>query len=153
MSLVLSLSRAVLSCPCLCPCFVLSVLCWSFCCVALCVCRLGSLCRLIFGRFGSSRGSMLAILGRLGGLLGAFWGVFWASWAVLGGPGTVLKAVDGPKPTATNHGRPRIDFWTVLGAQERAKTAPRRHPEGSRRPKRAPRRSPRRPKIDHKIVC
>ena len=95
-------SRLVLSCCVSCLVFVsrclvlplsLSLFCLicfvlSFCCVALCVCRLGSLCRLIFGRFGSSWGSMLAILGRLGGLLGAFWGVFWTSWAVLRGSRT-----------------------------------------------------------------
>ena len=103
--LVFLASRLVLSCCVSCLVFVLfclvlplslSLFCLicvvlSSCCVALCVCRLGSLCRLIFGRFGSSRVSMLAILGRLGGLLGAFWGLFWPSWAVLGGLGVILR--------------------------------------------------------------
>ena len=124
-------------------CFVL-----SFCCVALCVCRLGSLCRLIFGRLGSSWGSMLAILGRLGGLLGSFWVVFWASCAVLSGLGAVSRA----QYRGLNFWFATwVDFWTVLGAQKGAQTTPRRHPDTPRRPKRWPRRSQRRPKIDDKI--
>ena len=98
-------SRLVLSCCVSCLVFVLCCLvlplslslfcliCFvlSFCCVALRVCRLGWICQLIFGRLGSSWGSMLAILGRLGGLLEPFWGVFWPSWAVLGGLGVILR--------------------------------------------------------------
>ena len=98
----------LLSCLCLAlSCLALvSVLVLSYlCCVGLSVVLrcvfvvLGRFVDSFLVSFGSSRGSMLAILGRLGGLLGAFWEVFWASWAVLGGPGTVLKAVDAPKPT------------------------------------------------------
>ena len=103
---------------------------------------------MIFVRLGSSWGSMLAILGRLGGLLGSFWGVFWASCAVLSGLGAVSRAQDRELNfwCAT-----WVDFWTVLGAQKGAQTTPRRHPDTPRRPKRWPRRSQRRPKIDQKI--
>ena len=104
-------------------CFVL-----SFCCVALCVCRLGSLCRLIFGRFGSSWGSMLAILGRLGGLLGAFWEVFWASWAVLGGLERSRKRLMDPSQQRGKSRAAKNRFLDRLGGpregQDGPKTAP-----------------------------
>ena len=94
------------------------------------------------GHFGSSWGALGSVLG---GLLG-----------VLGGLGGAWNGLESGRRSqansALNRPRPKIDFGTVLGPQEGAKTAPRRHPEGPRRAKRAPRRSPRRPKIDHKIV-
>ena len=103
----------------------------------------------------SSWGLFGLIFGCLGGRLGSFLvvlGVVLGSWgglgALLGGLGAVLVVLlrDGTFTCAT-----WVDFWTALGAQEAAKTPPRRYPEASRRPKRAPRQSPRRPKVDDKV--
>ena len=69
------------------------------------------------GHFGSSWGALGRVLGNLLGLLGG-----------LGGPGTVLKAVDGPKPTIDKSGPAKNRFLDRLGGprgrQDGPKTAP-----------------------------
>ena len=114
---------------------VLSCLFWTclvLCCRILCLsCLLWSLCRLV-GRVVS----FLIVLGVFWDHFWSSWESFWASWAVLRGPGTVLKAVDGPKPGKRFSRAPlRSIFGPILGL----KTDPRRPQDGTLRPQDDPR--------------
>ena len=85
------------------------------------VCRLGSLCRFILGRFGWSWGWMSAILGRLEGSwggLGVLLGVLGRPWARLMGP-----RQQAPKSRPAKS-RFRDPFGTPKGRQDDPKTTP-----------------------------
>ena len=110
------------SCSCSCSCCWLCVCCRVLLRVVLrCAVfrRLGSLCRFVFGRLGSSWGSILVNFARLGGSWAALGGVLGGLWGILGRSwGHLVGLWGGGSFTAASW----VDFGGVWASQKGAKT-------------------------------